>query len=103
MTEPRAPGPAGDPATPLARAQRRLRVLLVLGGALVAVGLLATVVVVGEFLVGLPTPGTWAYLLDMLAPVGFALLLAGLLGVAVARRRAAQPGAAADRRRHAEP
>jgi hypothetical protein len=78
-----------------------LRVLLVVGGVLVAIGLLATVVVVGEFLVGLPTPGTWAYLVAMLAPVGFALLLVGLLGVAVARRRAALPEQSDDRRRDA--
>jgi hypothetical protein len=69
------------------RAQRRLRVLLLVGGVLVVVGLGATLLVVGEYLLGLPTPGTWAYGVAMLAPLGFALLLAGLLGVAVARRR----------------
>ena|GEM_PF-3624866 len=69
------------------RAQHRLRVLLVAGGVLVVVGLLATLLIVGEYLLGLPTPGTWAYGVAMLAPVGFALLLAGLVGVALARRR----------------
>lgn len=61
--------------------------LVVVGGVLVAVGLLATLAVVGEYLLDLPTPGTWAYGVAMLAPVGFALLLVGLLGVALARRR----------------
>jgi hypothetical protein len=70
-----------------ARAQRRLRVLLAVGGVLVAIGLLATLLIVGEYLLGLPTPGTWAYGVAMLAPAGFALLLAGLVGVALARRR----------------
>lgn len=69
------------------RAQRRLRALLWVGGALVVVGLLATLVIVGEFLLDVPTPGTWAYGVAMLAPLGFALLLVGLLGVALARRR----------------
>jgi hypothetical protein len=69
------------------RAQRRLRALLWVAGAMVAVGLLATMVIIGEFLLGLPTPGTWAYGVAMLAPLGFALLLLGLLGVALARRR----------------
>jgi hypothetical protein len=83
-----APGlPSAAPSPAAARAQRRLRVLVVVGGALVVVGLLATLVLVGEFLLDLPTPGTWAYGIAMLAPVGFALLLVGLLGVALARRR----------------
>jgi hypothetical protein len=76
-----------SPPARAARAQRRLRALLWVAGAMVAVGLLATVVIVGEFLLGLPTPGTWAYGVAMLAPLGFALLLLGLLGVALARRR----------------
>jgi hypothetical protein len=75
------------PAVRAERAQRRLRTLLWVAGAMVAVGLLATVVIVGEFLLGLPTPGTWAYGVAMLAPLGFALLLLGLLAVALARRR----------------
>lgn len=74
------------------RAQHRLRVLLVAGGALVVVGLTATLLIVGEYLLGLPTPGTWAYGVAMLAPAGFALLLAGLVGVALARRRDALSG-----------
>jgi uncharacterized RDD family membrane protein YckC len=88
------------PSTSAERAQRRLRVLLGVAGALVAVGLAATVVIVGEFLLGIPTPGTWAYGVAMLAPLGFALLLLALLGVALARRRdalaASRPPTSAD-------
>jgi hypothetical protein len=84
--------PAPDAGRASGRAQRRLRVLLAVGGVLVVVGLAATLVLVGEFLLDLPTPGTWAYGVAMLAPLGFALLLVGLLGVAVARRRDAVRG-----------
>jgi hypothetical protein len=79
------------------RAQRLLERLLLVGGVLVAVGLVATAVIVALYLAGAPTPGTWAYGVAMLAPLGFGLLLVGLVGVALARRRTATGRPSGDR------
>ena len=56
---------------------------------MVAVGLVTATVIIGLYLAGADLPGTWAYGLAMLAPLGFGLMLTGLLGVALARRRSA--------------
>lgn len=70
-------------------AQRMLSRLVAVGGTMVAVGLVTTTVIIGLYLAGATLPGTWAYGLAMLAPLGFGLMLVGLLGVALARRRSA--------------
>lgn len=67
--------------------QARLDRLTRIGVVLWAVGGLAAAVIVGAYLVGLRPPGTWAYLVAMLMPVGLGLVLAGLLGAARARAR----------------
>ena len=59
---------------------------------LVVIGLLTTVVLLVEYFVGAELPGTWAYALAMLAPLGFGLILLGLVVVAVRRRRATLAG-----------
>ena len=81
------PQPARDAPDP-APGQRALELTLRVGGLLVVVGLATTVVIVARYLVGAPTPGTWAYGVAMLAPLGFGLILLALVGVAVLRRRA---------------
>ena len=58
-----------------------------IGGLLVVVGLVTMVVILLLYLTGSSTPGTWAYLLAMLAPFGFGLILTTLLVVAIRRRR----------------
>ncbi len=71
-----------------AREQRSLDVALKVGGVLVLVGLLTMVVLLVEYFVGAELPGTWAYVVAMLAPLGFGLILIALVVVAVRRRRA---------------
>lgn len=68
-----------------------------IGGALVLVGLLTTAVIVVLHLTGRQTPGTWAYLVAMLAPAGFAAILLAMLAVAVRRRRATLADGSSDR------
>ncbi len=75
-----------------AREQRGLDVALKIGGVLVVVGLLTMVVLLVEYYVGADLPGTWAYVVAMLAPLGFGLILLGLVVVAVRRRRATLSG-----------
>lgn len=82
---------APDPPRGAARSapgQRVLELTLRAGGVLVVIGLATTVVIVALYLVDATTPGTWAYGLAMLAPLGFGLILLALLGVALVRRRA---------------
>lgn len=65
--------------------------LVLLGAALFAVGLLATLVTIVPFFLGstpFPTP---VYLLASLAPVGFLVAALGLLRSARTRRRRARP------------
>lgn len=88
-------GPAHEPAP--AHEQRWLSAATRVGGVLVAVGLVTTLVIVGLYLTGSPTPGTWAYVVAMLAPLGFGLILVTVVVVALRRRRdgldeAAGPG-----------
>lgn len=82
------PQPTNRPA----REQRSLDTALKAGGVLVVVGLLTTVVLLVEYFVGADLPGTWAYVVAMLAPLGFGLILLGLVVVAVRRRRATLTG-----------
>ena len=84
MTEPSTHVPGG--ASP-AREQRRLDAALRVGGVLVAVGLVTVVVILTLDYLGAPMPGTWAYGVVLLAPLGFAVILVALAGVAVRRRR----------------
>jgi hypothetical protein len=86
-----APDPAVPPSRP-AREQRALDIAMRVGGALGVVGLVATAVIVGLYLVGETTPGTWAYVVAMLAPLGFGLILVVLVAVAVRRRRSSMQG-----------
>ena len=72
--------------------QRRLDSALRLGGVLVVIGLVAAAIIIALYYLGAPMPGTWAYFVVLLAPVGFALVLAALVGVAVRRRRDAMTG-----------
>jgi len=84
-----------DPPVPPSRPAREQRVLdlaMRVGVALGAVGLVATAVVVGLYLIGVATPGTWAYLVAMLAPLGFGLVLVVLVVVALRRRRSGMQG-----------
>jgi len=74
------------------REQRVLETALKVGGVLVVIGLLTTVVLLVEYFVGAELPGTWAYVVAMLAPLGFGLILIGLVAVAVRRRRATLAG-----------
>lgn len=67
--------------------QRWLELVGKVGGALVAVGLVATVVIIGLYLAGRPTPGTWAYGVAMLAPLGFGMILLAVAAVALRRRQ----------------
>lgn len=69
-----------------------LDLALRVGGVLLVVGLLTTAVIIGLYLAGAPTPGTWAYLLAMTAPLGLFIVLVSLLGVAMRRRRASLDG-----------
>lgn len=72
--------------------QRWLELSMRVGVALGVVGLLTTVVIIAVYLSGGQTPGTWAYLVALTAPLGFAGILAALVGVAVRRRRASIRG-----------
>jgi hypothetical protein len=83
--------PQGN-SRPPAREQRSLDTALKAGGVLVVVGLLTTLVLLVEYFVGADLPGTWAYVVAMLAPLGFGLILLGLVVVAVRRRRATLTG-----------
>lgn len=67
--------------------QHRLDVAVRVGGVLVGVGLVAATVIIGLYLANQPMPGTWAYGIAMLAPLGFAVILVSLLGAALQRRR----------------
>ena len=89
MTDPRTH--AEDDGRPPTE-QRWLDVSMRVGVALGVVGLATTVVIIVVYLTGGQTPGTWAYLVALTAPLGFALILAALLGVAVRRRRASIRG-----------
>ena len=83
-----APGPAAE--------QRALDVAMRVGVALGAIGLVTTAVIVTLYFAGAELPGTWAYGLAMLAPLGFGIILVTLVSVAVRRRRAGlddRPGA----------
>jgi hypothetical protein len=82
-------GPVRDDG---AREQRGLDLVVKAGGLLVAIGLLTTVVLLVEYFVGADLPGTWAYVVAMLAPLGFGLILLGLVGVALRRRQATLAG-----------
>jgi uncharacterized RDD family membrane protein YckC len=79
--EPEPPQPRPDAA------QRSLELAMRVGVALGVVGLVTTAVIVALYIVGAQTPGTWAYGLAMLAPLGFALILLAIVGVALRRRR----------------
>lgn len=72
---------------PRSRTQRLLERVAVVGGVLVVIGLVAAAVIVGLYLAGRATPGTWAYAVVMLAPLGFGLILVALLAVSIGRRR----------------
>jgi hypothetical protein len=79
-----------DPAVPSprpAREQRALDLAMRVGVALGVIGLVMTAVIVVLYLIGATTPGTWAYAVAMLAPLGFGLILVTLVVVAVRRRR----------------
>lgn len=67
--------------------QARLDALARVGGLLGVVGALALGLILGRHFSGSPAPGTWAYLVAMLLPVGLGLALLGLLGTARARAR----------------
>jgi hypothetical protein len=85
----------GRRTTPVPSAEQRwLERALRVGGVLVVVGLVMTVVIVSLYFAGEATPDTWAYGVAMLAPVGFGLILVSLVGVAVRRRRASMPSRA---------
>ena len=84
MTDPRTH--AEDDGRPSTE-QRWLDAAMRVGVALGVVGLLTTVVIIAVYLTGGQTPGTWAYIVALTAPLGFALVLAALVGVAVRRRR----------------
>lgn len=81
---PAGPSPAGSPAGE----QRALDVALRVGVVLGVVGLVTTAVIVTMYFAGAELPGTWAYGLAMLAPLGFAVILGTLVSVAIRRRRA---------------
>lgn len=84
-----------DPAIPSsrpAREQRALDLAMRVGVVLGAVGLVATAIIVVLYVVGAPTPGTWAYVVAMLAPLGFGVILVTLATVAVRRRRSSIDG-----------
>lgn len=89
MTDPRTR--AEDEGWPSTE-QRRLDMAMRVGVALGVVGLTTTVVIITIYLSGGQTPGTWAYLVALAAPLGFAIVLAALVGVAVRRRRASIRG-----------
>ncbi len=76
---------------PSSNAETRLLRLTRVGGVLVVLGLLATLVLVGFGWrtddLGPESLGAWSMLLAGLAPAGFVLVLVGLLGSARARRR----------------
>lgn len=63
---------------------------------MVVIGLVTTAVIVVLYLVDATTPGTWAYAVAMLAPLGFGLILVALVLVAVRRRRATLSDAGRD-------
>lgn len=89
---------SSEPVSPSPRPaaeQRPLDVAMRVGVAMGVVGLATTAVIVVLYFVGAELPGTWAYGLAMLAPLGFALILATLVAVAVRRRRASIDDSAA--------
>ncbi len=81
----RQPAPYADRVS--GPGQARLDVLARVGGVLGAVGALAVGLILGRYFTGASLPGTWAYLVAMLLPLGFGLVLLGLLGTARARAR----------------
>lgn len=85
-------GAGGEPVPAEPAEQRWLDRALRVGGVLVVVGLVMTGVIVALYFLGQATPGTWAYGVAMLAPVGFGLILAAVVGVAIRRRRASLAG-----------
>ncbi len=85
-------GPSQRGTRRSAREQRALETALKVGGVLVVIGLLTTVALLVEYFFGAELPGTWAYAVAMLAPLGFGLILLGLVVVAVRRRRATLAG-----------
>lgn len=89
MTDPSSrPDDAGHPPAE----QRWLENAMRVGVALGLVGLVTTTLIIVVYLSGGQTPGTWAYLLALTAPLGFAIVLATVVGVAVRRRRDALRG-----------
>lgn len=80
-------GPADPPSRP-ATEQRSLDLAMRVGVALGVVGLVTTAVIVVLYFAGAELPGTWAYGVAMLAPLGFGLILVTLVAVALRRRRA---------------
>lgn len=80
-------GPADPPHHP-ATEQRSLDLAMRVGVALGVVGLVTTAVIVVLYFAGADLPGTWAYGVAMLAPLGFGIILVTLVAVALRRRRA---------------
>lgn len=77
-----------EPAHRPAAEQRWIDLAMRGGVALGVIGLSTAAVIIVLYFAGAELPGTWAYGVAMLAPLGFGLILVALVAVAVRRRRA---------------